>query len=191
VIIGEDLGTVPPEVRESMESHGILRMYVGQFEINPWDQPHLHEPSGCMAASINTHDTPTFSGFSKGLDIFDRVNLGILRECDVPGEREGRDRVIQCLSENLGIPFPGAGEEWERKLPEVLKRWLLRLAESPARYLIVNLEDFWLEDSPQNVPGTTTQKPNWVQKMKNSFENITQDQYIEDLLTEVNRMRRH
>ncbi len=191
VIIGEDLGTVPPEVRESMERHGILRMYVGQFEINPWDKPHLREPSDRMVASINTHDTPTFSGFSKGLDLFDRVKLGILREEDVPGERECRNRVLKCLSESLGIPFPGEGEEWERKLPDVLKHWLLRLAESPARYLIVNLEDFWLEDSPQNVPGTTTQKPNWVQKMKNSFEKIIQNQDIEDLLREVNRMRLH
>lgn len=191
VIVGEDLGTVPPEVRENMQGHGILRMYVGQFEVNPWDQPRLHEPSDFMAASINTHDTPTFSGFSKSLDIYERVNLGILREGEVQGEREGRESVLRCLAEELGLQFPGEGEAWESCLPEVLKRWLLRLAESPARYLIVNLEDLWLEDSPQNVPGTTTQKPNWKQKMKNSFENISQDSYIDVLLREVNRMRNH
>lgn len=189
VIIGEDLGTVPPEVRESMEKHGILRMYVGQFEVNPWEQPHLREPSRDMAASINTHDTPTFSGFSKGLDILDRVGLGILEESEVPGEREIRDNLLKGLAEDLGVFFPGAGEEWERCLPEVLKLWLLRLAGSPARYLIVNMEDFWLEDSPQNVPGTTTQKPNWIQKMKFSFENIDRDSRLEALLADINRLR--
>ncbi|MFH1964909.1 MAG: 4-alpha-glucanotransferase [Acidobacteriota bacterium] len=191
VIVGEDLGTVPPEVRENMQEHGILRMYVGQFEVNPRDQPRLHEPSDFMAASINTHDTPTFSGFSKSLDIYERVDLGILRESEVQGEREERDSVLRCLAEDLGLQFPGEGEAWESILPEVLKRWLLRLAESPARYLIVNLEDLWLEDSPQNVPGTTTQKPNWKQKMKNSFENISQDRDIDVLLGEVNRLRNH
>ena len=190
VIIGEDLGTVPPEVRENMERHGIFRMYVGQFEINPWEQPHLNEPGRNMAASINTHDTPTFSGFSKGLDIFDRVSLGILEESEVSGERESRDRVLQGMAEDLGITFPGAGEEWEKKLPEVLRLWLLRLAGSQARYLIVNLEDLWLEDSPQNVPGTTTQKPNWRQKMKKGFEAIRGDQELTGLLEEINRLRK-
>jgi 4-alpha-glucanotransferase len=190
VIVGEDLGTVPPEVRENMEEHGILRMFVGQFEVNPWDKPRLHEPAGFMAASVNTHDTPTFSGFAKCLDILERVDLGILQENEVQGERENREGILRCLAEELGLQFPGGGETWESCLPEVLKRWLLRLAESPARYVIINLEDLWLEDSPQNVPGTTTQKPNWKQKMKNGFENITQDNYINLLLGEVHRLRK-
>jgi 4-alpha-glucanotransferase len=190
VIIGEDLGTVPPEVRESMEEHGILRMHVGQFEINPWEKPHLNEPGRSMAASINTHDTPTFSGFSKGLDIFDRVGLGILRESEVSVEREARDRILQGLAEDLGVTFSGSGEEWKETLPEVLRRWLLKLAGSQARYLIINLEDLWLEDSPQNVPGTTTQKPNWKQKMKKSFEVISHDQQLEGLLAHIDRSRK-
>jgi 4-alpha-glucanotransferase len=33
VIIGEDLGMVPPEVRPAMEDNGIYRMYVGQYEL--------------------------------------------------------------------------------------------------------------------------------------------------------------
>ncbi len=33
IIIGEDLGMVPPEVRPMMEKHGIYRMYVGQYEL--------------------------------------------------------------------------------------------------------------------------------------------------------------
>lgn len=190
VIIGEDLGTVPPEVREKMVRHGILRMYVGQFEINPWEKPHLNEPAPNMAASINTHDTPTFSGFSKGLDIFDRVGLGILMESEVLGEKEARDRVLRGLAEDLGVTFTGPGKEWEENLPNVLRLWLLKLAGSQARYLIINLEDLWLEDSPQNVPGTTTQKPNWRQKMRKSFEVISRDQELGELLSQINRCRK-
>ena len=189
-VVGEDLGTVPPEVRESMREHGVMRMFVGQFEVNPGDEPELRQPDGNMVASVNTHDTPTFSGFSKSLDILDRVKLGILDESEVQAEKEARARVLKSLAEALDLEFPGGEEDWNHRLPEVLKRWLLKLAESPAAYLIVNLEDFWLEDSPQNVPGTTDQKPNWKQKMKKSLEEIERDSSLEELLGEINRLRK-
>ena len=54
VIVGEDLGIVPPEVRPMMEKHGIFRMFVGQYELITENQ--LGEiPSDCVA-SLNTHD---------------------------------------------------------------------------------------------------------------------------------------
>lgn len=191
VVVGEDLGTVPPEVRSCMQEQGILRMYVGQFEIGPGDDPALHEPAGPMVASVNTHDTPTFSGFAKGLDIAERVQLGILHESEVPGEMSGRGRLLQSLAGALDLSFPGFGEEWEHQLPEVLRRWLLKLAESPARYLMINLEDLWLEDVPQNVPGTdSSQKPNWKLRMKKSFGQVRSDPRIGDLLEEINKSRK-
>jgi len=189
VIVGEDLGTVPPEVRQSMEEKGVLRMFVGQFEIDPWNGTGVHNPAGQMVASVNTHDTPTFAGFARGLDIMDRVELGILKEEGVPAEFEGRNRILQVLADTLGISFPGIGPEWDGILPEVLKRWLLKLAASRARYLILNLEDLWLDENPQNVPGTTCQKPNWKRKMRASFEEFSRDSLIGELLGEIDRVR--
>ena len=47
LIIGEDLGTVPPAVRPMMKNHGWHRLCVGQFEINPTEGRVLNEtPEG-------------------------------------------------------------------------------------------------------------------------------------------------
>jgi len=190
VVVGEDLGTVPQEVRSSMESEGMLRMYVGQFSINRDQAPALDEPAPSMVASINTHDTPTFSGFSRGLDIRDRVELGILPETDAAAEMSAREVLLARLAGELGLEYPGFGREWEDMLPEILRRWILRLSGSGARYLMINLEDLWLEERPQNVPGTnSSQKPNWKLRMKRDFERLRNDSGIESLLAEIDRAR--
>jgi 4-alpha-glucanotransferase len=46
------------------------------------------------------------------------------------------------------------------------------LAGSTAEVLQINLEDLWLETEPQNVPGTSVEKPNWCRKAKLSLEQI-------------------
>lgn len=190
VVVGEDLGTVPQEVRSTMDDQGMLRMYVGQFAVRGGDGPALEEPVSSMVASVNTHDTPTFSGFSQGLDIVDRVELGILSEGEVEAEMGNRQGLLARLAGELGLVYPGLGTEWKSMLPEVFRRLILRLSGSRARYLMVNLEDLWLEESPQNVPGTGfSQKPNWKQRMKWDFERIRRDSGIEELLTEIDRSR--
>lgn len=55
VIVGEDLGTVPAEVRTAMRRHGVLRSYVLQFEGG------ARPPPAAALASLNTHDTATFA----------------------------------------------------------------------------------------------------------------------------------
>ena len=189
-VVGEDLGTVPPEVRETMDEHGILRMFVGQFEVDPHGEPRVHQPSGNMVASVNTHDTPTFSGFARCRDILDRVELGILEESEVEAEKESRLEIIHALVEDVGLDSLGDGDPGEQDIFQLLERWLLNLAKSPAASVLVNPEDLWLEDSPQNVPGTTEQKPNWRRKMKRSIEEIEADPLINRILEEINVLRK-
>jgi len=51
----------------------------------------------------------------------------------------------------------------------VLRALLAYLAASPARIIVVNLEDLWLERRPQNVPGTGLGRPNWRRKARYGF----------------------
>lgn len=65
-IVGEDLGTVPPEVRPAMKEHGIKRTFVLQFEIDP-KKPDLLPPVPAESlATLNTHDLPPFAAFWNG-----------------------------------------------------------------------------------------------------------------------------
>lgn len=161
-IVGEDLGTVPPEVRRSMRRHGIHRSFVLELELRAdADRPLPRVPRDAFA-SLGTHDTPTFAGFATGEDIEDRVRLGLLAPEDAPAVREDRARRLAAWRGRLGLE--GAGEE------ALLHGSLRRLARSKARWVVVNLEDLWLETEPQNVPGTTVERPNWRRRAREPLE---------------------
>ena len=74
-LVGEDLGTVPDQVRPAMARHGMFRLHVGQWFFPPriGDPPIASPPES--VASLNTHDTPTFAGWWRGADIDDRRDL--------------------------------------------------------------------------------------------------------------------
>lgn len=185
-VVGEDLGTVPPAVRSAMNEHGAIRMYVSQFEVVPHREPTLTPVPDDVVASINTHDTPTFAGFWRHRDIIERTERSVLNEGESHGahlERDGvRDAVVRGLRAEGRI-----GEEAEPS--DVLVALLMRLAESPAPLVIVSLEDLWLEEAPQNVPGTSWQRPNWKRRMQVSLDRIESQPQIEGLLKALGAAR--
>ena len=75
-LVGENLGTVPPEVNKSMDMHGVRRMYVLQYEQQP--KGSLAVPERAVVASVNTHDMPSFAPHWSAADIDDRADLGLI-----------------------------------------------------------------------------------------------------------------
>ena len=71
-LVGEDLGTVPPEVEGAMKRHGVRGMYVVQYEIRADRDRPLREVPESTIAGVNTHDMPPFASFWAGLDLDDR-----------------------------------------------------------------------------------------------------------------------
>ena len=59
------------------------------------------------------------------------------------------------------------------------------LADSDARLLLVNIEDLWLETQPQNMPGTSTERPNWQRKARLSLEEFGRDPEFVGFLKEL------
>ncbi len=152
MVVGEDLGTVPPVVRTLMKRSGIIGMHVQQFSIDK-DVPAA---ANHVQASLNTHDTPTFAGFWHGDDIAVRRRLGHTGAEDSDRERRSRATAMRSLRMRLK----------KRRLPAANAHQagmsLMRLqARSSAPLTLVNLEDLWGERQPQNVPGTTDEHPNW------------------------------
>jgi 4-alpha-glucanotransferase len=72
----------------------------------------------------------------------------------------------------------------------VLHGWLKFLAASSAQFLLINLEDLWLEPAPQNVPGTWQERPNWQRKTRYSLEELRSLASINDLLKAISDIRR-
>ena len=192
MIVGENLGTVPPEVYEAMDRHEILGMYVVQYELQPGGSQGggLREPPARSVASLNTHDMPTFRSFWEGKDV------GVLRDLGFFDDRQSREELERrgsirhgMLQEIQELPHDPRRSD-DATYDAVLRRRLEHLASSPARMVLVNLEDLWREPEPQNVPGTHTERPNWRRKAKLSFEEFSKKPEVVDTLRRVDELRR-
>lgn len=190
MIVGENLGTVPPEVNEAMDRHEILGMYVVQYELQPGDPSgnwELRQPPARSVASLNTHDMPTFRAFWESRDVDDLQRLGFFDEEQARAERERRAEIRRGMEGELPGD-PGGGEQ--AVYDAVVRRRLEHLAASPARMVLINLEDLWRETEPQNVPGTSTERPNWQRKARLSFEELSTKPEVLDALRRVDELRK-
>lgn len=198
-LVGENLGTVPPEIDEALPRHGIKGMRLALFEAG---SPVPTPPSASEVAMINTHDTPTFVGWIEGRDIDARVESGLLAAEVAPAEREARRASVERLARAVGAGLvqppatdaPAGDHDSEvHGAPDALgagvvvdpadflDRVLEWLARSDSPMLIVWLEDLWAEADQVNLPGTASSvRPNWQRPMAGWLEDLLADPRVRD-----------
>ena len=176
VLAGENLGTVPPEVNGAMARRDLRQTYVAQYELQPRLREALRPPPSKSVASLNTHDMPPFAAFMRGDDIDDRDELGLIPKGSLKAERQMRRKVVHALGKFL------KSKTRPRALLEGTLQWL---AKSRAEMVLINLEDLWLETLPQNVPGTSTERPNWRRRARLSLDEIKAQKAIAGLLRAI------
>lgn len=166
-IVGEDLGTVPAAVPRRLERHAIHRMFVVQYEASPERTPPMNSPPERSAASLNTHDMPTFAGFWQGHDISELRDLQLVDAGGEQAAREQRAALRGALAQHMQLHDSTAQPD---AALDALLDWL---AAQPAAVALLALEDLWLEDRPQNVPGTgPDQRPNWRRRFRHPFPDV-------------------
>ncbi|MDP2916964.1 MAG: 4-alpha-glucanotransferase [Dehalococcoidia bacterium] len=186
IIVGEDLGLVPDDVRPAMDRHGIYRMYITQFELNGGQQAINEVPANAVA-SMNTHDMFPFASFWQDLDIAERKKLNLVDEALAKQEAEQRPRLKKALVSYL--QQTGLLKSTSPDIHAILAATLKLLGSSAAAAIIINLEDLWLETKPQNIPGTV--KPeNWRRKACYSLEEFSSSALLRDRLAEIDRARK-
>jgi 4-alpha-glucanotransferase len=172
-VVGENLGTVPPEIFEALPRHRIWGMYLAMFQAS--GGPNVTPPTSADMALVGTHDTPTFAGWLAGNDIKDRVRYGMLAERAAPAAIDERVRAMHWLAETLGV-----GVEDRRRFFATLLQWLGR-SDSPL--VVPWLEDLWLEEVAVNLPGTPSSlRPNWQRPMARLLDDIFSDPELDALL---------
>jgi 4-alpha-glucanotransferase len=166
LVIGEDLGTVEPGVRETLQERGVLGTSVMWFE-RDWDGDGLPLPpetwrADCLATAT-THDLPPTAARLTGehVELRDRLGLltGSLDEERAAAAADTREWL--ALLSRLGLL--GGANGGEPASPEeaeiqAVHRFLLR---TPAHLIGVWLPDTVGDRRPQNLPGTWDQYPNW------------------------------
>jgi 4-alpha-glucanotransferase len=191
-LVGENLGTVPPQVNGAMKRHGLRQMYVIPFEQQPDPHCALRPVRAASVASLNTHDMPTFAAYWRGLDLADRKDLGLIRPAEVAGEKRQRRRLNTALLKFLRSQncFSGQQSTATATAAEALQACLQWLARTDAEVVLVTLEDLWLETAPQNTPGTHLERPNWRRKAALSLERVREAPALRKILEELNWRRR-
>jgi 4-alpha-glucanotransferase len=180
-VVGENLGTVPPEIGEALPRHRIWGMYLAQFKAS--EDAHVAAPAAADVAFIGTHDTPTLAGWLQGNDIPERVRYGLLAEAAVPEARKERLRATRRLAKRLQRRV-----DQPREFLAELLEWLGR-SESPL--VVPWLEDLWLEDDRVNLPGTrSSERANWQRPMRRLLDEIFADPEIAALLGRLAQARR-
>ncbi len=186
-IVGENLGTVPDNVIQSMRRRNVYGMYVVELEIKPDQQPILGEIPAHSVASLDTHDMPMFAAFWDGLDIEDRLRLGLLDALAAEKERAKlaatKKPLLELLTKEGRLP------DNDSALESILRAFLELLAVGPDQVMLVNLEDLWGETSPQNIPGTL-EYGNWRRKARLSLEQFTGDARVKNVLRNIDRLRK-
>jgi len=157
LVIGEDLGTVEPWVRDYLKSRGVLGTSVMWFERTHgggFTLPEHYRPE--TLATVTTHDLPTTAMMLAGTEVELRESLGLLS--DVGAARDEARRALEALKgilleRNLMIP------DYEDE--DVIAAAHRLVLSAPCLLTGVALTDAVGDMRAQNVPGTFQEYPNW------------------------------
>jgi (1->4)-alpha-D-glucan 1-alpha-D-glucosylmutase len=189
LIIGEDLGTVPDEVRDALRPLGVLSyrpFYFEKAKDGGFKSPDEFEQQALVTTS--THDLPPIAGYWVGRDLERRSQLGLfpssaLREQQVVERAEDRARLLLALEREELLP---AGMNVQsvaipEMTPQLNEAIHVYLARSRAKILVAELADILGQTEQINLPGTTDQHPNWRLKLNLDLELWSGDSRVKSL----------
>lgn len=167
VVIGEDLGTVPPEVPDAMRRWGLLGSRVLYFQHGHGGEflPAEAYPADALA-TISTHDHVPLAGFWEGTDVELRKTLGL-----ATASREEREGDRAALQRRLEAE--GSLDTNDVTPDTVLRAAHAFLAHTPSVLVGIAFDDLGGEMTPVNIPGVGPDRyPVWQRKMTRTVEDI-------------------
>jgi 4-alpha-glucanotransferase len=160
VVIGEDLGTVEPWLRDALAARNVLGTQMLWFERGLSDEPLAPQWwRKNSLVTVSTHDLPPAAAFLSGSQVDDRFSLGLLtrsaEEERAEATRTVNDWITALVAQGL---LPADHRPQADEFTVALYGYL---AKTPALLIGVNLAEAAGETRSQNMPGTSTEYPNW------------------------------
>lgn len=192
LVIGEDLGTVPPGFRERLARWGILGSSVLLFERDRrggFKRPQAYPDR--VLASANTHDLAPIRSFWEESDLALRRRVGaIASDAELAAARRerARDRAAlrRLLEAERALPRRH-GEAGDGRLRGAVHDVLAR---TPAALVAISLDDLSGEREPVNLPGIPEARfPSWTRRMSMSLGRLRTDPDAARALAPVRRRR--
>ena len=158
-LVGEDLGTVEPEVRTAMAERDVFGYRVGWFD----PEPPQHWPASTLG-TLTTHDLPTVAGMWTGADEAMRAEAGVTVHRSVEDAMRAR---LASVARQGGLEDPDAATV--EQVNEAAHR---ALAEAGSDLVLATLEDAAGVRERPNLPGTVDERPNWRLSLPVTIEEL-------------------
>ncbi|MDQ2649242.1 MAG: 4-alpha-glucanotransferase, partial [Actinomycetota bacterium] len=160
IVVGEDLGTVEDHLRTELADTGVLSTRLVWFE----DDPPEHYPAQSLGM-VTTHDLPTLAGLWTGADDDELEAIGR------PAPPDATAGVLDRVARLTGLdPRVRSADD----LPAALESLHHRLGAGSSVLVLATLEDATATVPRPNVPGTTSERPNWSLALATPVDELDQ-----------------
>ncbi len=197
LVIGEDLGTVPEEIREKLAENGVYSyrvFFFEQAEDGGFFSP-AHYPIQSMA-TLTTHDMPTLIGYWHCLDLELGKDLGLYPTEEIlstlyTSRHENKQEILNSLHGHGSVSGEVGRDVNYTGMNQALNFGMQKhMASGSSALLSLQLEDWLQMDKPVNVPGTFDEYPNWQRKLSRNLEQIFTDPEIKQLAGDLTSLRK-
>lgn len=182
IVIGEDLGTLPDGFRDYLREQGVAGLRVLRFEKSEHGYIPPEQWDAGAAALTTTHDLIPTAGWWAGADI-EPVDDGV----DHQGIRAWDRGILWSAFQHAGVA------EGERPAPEdtapVVDAAIRYIAKTPCTLKLLPIEDALGIETQPNVPGTTTEKPNWRHRLEGDASTLLDDEVVQGRLAHLGTPR--
>ncbi|HEY0780317.1 MAG TPA: 4-alpha-glucanotransferase, partial [Gemmatirosa sp.] len=195
LVVGEDLGTVPPEVGPGLARWGVLSskvLYFERGEHGAFTPPRTYARTAL--ATVNTHDLATLAGWWAGRDVALRRELELATDEETEAARGDRAReraqLVRLLVSEGVLDSAAVGGVGHGDIPEALEAaalddLVLRAAvhavvrRAPSWLVGLALEDLVGETEPVNLPGVGPDRfSSWTRRLRMSIEEAGKDEGV-------------
>jgi len=170
VVIGEDLGVVPTEIKSALLDSDIYSNLLFYFEKNNFGEfitpDDFKEHAMIMVAN---HDVPTFKAWWHNSDLNlrndlklftnedERLNTITQRNCD-------KSNLIDWLNQyHSKTDISEFSLDTQHQI--IYQSLLMVLANSDVKLVTIQLDDLDDTELPANIPGTDKEYPNWRRRL--------------------------
>jgi (1->4)-alpha-D-glucan 1-alpha-D-glucosylmutase len=168
MVIGEDLGTVPDEVRHALYEAGVLSYRLLYFAKDGARFLRSDEYPRQAAVAVTTHDLPPLAGFWSSRDLEVKSQLDLfpspeVRERQHAARLQDREALLVALKEAGLVAWEIESSALDENALAVAAYRLV--ARSPGLLCMVQMEDLFGMREQMNMPGTVHEHPNWRRKL--------------------------
>ncbi|WP_285162664.1 4-alpha-glucanotransferase [Shewanella goraebulensis] len=191
LLIGEDLGIVPPEIVQNLSKAKIFSNELFYFTKNHhgFSAPEFYKTHSLMM--LANHDVPTLSAWWSNDDIKLRHELELIDyeqfQTSLQQRESEKQQLVNLLKEQQ-LLMPQTVVE-TLSLNQLLPAWFSLTASGESMLYSVQIDDLIDETKPINIPGTWKEYSNWQRRLSVSLEQIMASDEVKQKLKIINQVR--